>query len=244
MFGAGEAGVLLLIGAAGLILFNSQQSAIIGAGPITPATPKKKPQVGAGGTAKKAVNVKPKLKTSGSGSGSPGAGNKSKPSSSDNSKPSPKATVKWKSVSDIPPATRKKIVDSWIARARKIAVAKLAQIINAKKRSGYQTVEYTGGFGGTIAPTVPGVTGAIGANAYSAYEEALGLKPAGEPALRKKMTNTANGAIQDFMDCKDDKACRASAVKKFDQIISSNATSVANGLPQLRGQLDPTVSRA
>lgn len=157
-----------------------------------------------------------------------------------------RTVAQWKSVSDIPPATRRAIANTWIARARRLAIARLAAIINARRRSGYQTVGYSGGFGGTIAPTVPGVTGAIGANTYSAYEEGMGLKPATNEsrlsAAQKGMSNTADGAIQDFINCKGNEGCRAAAVRKFDQIITTNATSVANGLPQLRGQFDPSQS--
>lgn len=144
------------------------------------------------------------------------------------------------------PIQKTRIINTWIERARRIMRARILAAIKAK-RSGYSNVGYSGGFGGTIAPNTPPLTGAVGANELSAWEEALGLKPITNTsklsASQARMQRTANDAITQYSKCENDKACKAAAAKKFDQIVFSNSTSMINNLNRLQGKSDPTQSQ-
>jgi hypothetical protein len=118
-------GILLVVAAIGLIIavYNPKPipSAVIGVG-ITPATPKKKPQVGAGGSAKKAISIrKTPLVTKKTSSGSSGAGAGSKSSGGGGGSgggSSPKASISGADIA---------------ARQRAIATQKATQIKAAER---------------------------------------------------------------------------------------------------------------
>jgi len=146
------------------------------------------------------------------------------------------------------PAAKQKIINSWIERARRVMRARILAVIAQAKRSGYQTVGYSGGFGGTISPNTPPITGAVGANTLSAWEEALGLKPitnqSAISAAQKRMGQTATDAIGRYAKCEGDKTCQTKAAKEFDAIVFSKTTALINNLYKQQGKFDPTQSMA
>ena len=235
MHGDDVSAILLVVGAIGLIIITQPPSAVVGA-------------VGPGyeGYTKYA---KPAPKLTSRFQGRTGQSNPTTPKrisvTGGGSKQHTRIVRKWTSVSQIPPATRRRLVNTWIAYARRVALARLRQILAS--RPTLQRVQYTGGLGGQYTSNPTGGAGAVSPDILKTFEENMGLKPIGNAPIteaQKRLESTATGVMQDILDCGDNDDCRAPAVRKFTNIITTNATSTANNLPQLRGQFDPTQATA
>ena len=247
-----DLGVLLAVAAIGFLLIRREPSVFVGGFALFDQVPQKTISAGQytfkapyNPPGKKATQSTPaqRAKSSGGGAGGPDTKAKYDKANAEQAARNAVATY-WKNAS---PAVKQKIINTWIDRARKLMRARILAAIKAKQ-SGYQTVGYTGGFGGTISPNTPPITGAVGANTLSAWEEALGLKPitnqSAMSAAQKKMGQTATDAIGRYAKCEGNKACQATAAKDFDKIVFSKTTALINSMRLANKGADPTQSMA